>query len=204
MAAFKKPDYFDMLAKGAGFALKAAKKFRELTCGLVSSEHIAAIEKVERDADRHMRLMSSYLYAAFITPIDRDDIYEIAKKVDDITGSIDAITNKLWMVNITRVNPQMKTMAEYIVNACEKVAELMLEMKNYKKKNSIGKKAEEINEINKAGNKCYRAAVRELFMKERDPIYLIKTKEIYEGLKDVIDTCGSAADCVHTILITKT
>lgn len=204
MAACKNHNFFNLLDICAGFALRAAKMLEEMTVGITPEEQAAAMKKLRRDSDSHLQTILNSLESAFITPIDRDDIYKIAKETDDITGSICTAADKLWMMNITRITAPMKTMAVYIVDACGKFALLMAEIKDYKKKNKTGGKAAEIDEIKRMGDKCYKGAVRELFMKERDPIELIKRKEIYEGLKEILCRCGSAADCVRAILATKT
>jgi uncharacterized protein Yka (UPF0111/DUF47 family) len=205
MAPYKNPNYFDLLEKGAGLALTAANMLKEMICsGIVSEELIAAVKKVEQDADSHMRLICGYLSTAFITPIDRDDIYRIAKKTDDITDSIDSASSRMWMMNATRITPAMKTMADYIVKACEKHARLLSELRNFKKKNRINEKTAGIRQIGEMSNECCKDAVRELFIKERDPIGLLKIKEVYGGLTEVLESCQDAADCIQAIIMTKT
>lgn len=204
MAVYKDQKIFDMLTEGAGFALRAAKLFFEMTGGITPEEQSAAVKRAAQHAGRHIRTLCCYLEAAFITPIDRDDVYKIAKKTDDITAAIVLAADKLWMMNITRINAHIKAMAGYIIDACEKLTELMPEIKNYKKKNKTGEKAEEIREIKRMGARRYKGAVRDLFIKERDPIELIKMKEIYERLMEILNSCESAADCVQAILATKT
>lgn len=205
MAVGKNLDYFDMFVKGVGFALASAKILKEMIDSeKVSEEQITAIKKIEQDADNHMHMICDYLNVAFITPIDRDDIYRIAKETDDITDSIDSVASKLWMMNVTRVTPPMKTMADYVVNACEKLVDLMSEVKNHKKKNRLSEDTVEINRIEEMGDRCYKEAMRELFINEKDPIELVKAKEIYKELEDALDDCEDVADCVQAIIITKT
>lgn len=205
MAASKNLNYFDMFVKGVEFALTTAKMLQEMFNNeKVSEEQIAAIKKVEQDADNHMHMICDYLNVAFITPIDRDDIYRIAKETDDITDSIDSVSSKLWMMNVTRITPPMKVMADYVVNACETLVELMSEIKNHKKKNKLNENTVEINRIEEMGDRVYKDAIRELFINEKDPIELIKMKEIYKELEDALDNCEDVADCVQAIIITKT
>ncbi len=205
MAANKNLNYFDMFVKGVEFSLATAKILKEMfDSEKVSEEKIAAIKKVEQDADNHMHLICDYLNVAFITPIDRDDIYRIAKETDDITDSIDSVAGKLWMMNVTRITPPMKTMADHVVKACESLVDLMSELKNHKKKNKLAEDTVEINRIEEMGDRCYKDAIRELFIKEKDPIELVKTKEIYKELEDALDNCEDVADCVQAIIITKT
>ncbi len=203
--AKKEMDYFDSFVKGTEYALEAAKRLQNLLShGHVTEEKIAEIKKIEQEADNHMHLVCQHLNIAFITPIDRDDIYRIAKETDDITDSIDSVASKMWMMNVTKVTPPMLVMAEYVVNACEMLVKLMSEIRNHKKSKKLYEYAVEINRIEELGDKCYKDAIRDLFSKEKDPIELIKIKEIYRVLEGALDNCEDVADCVESIIITKT
>ncbi|MGI5849956.1 MAG: DUF47 domain-containing protein [Christensenellales bacterium] len=201
----KDKNYFDMFVKGVEFSLNAAQLLYEmLESGAITGEKIAAIKKIEQNADNHMHIVAEKLSVAFITPIDRDDIYLIARETDDITDSIDSVASKMWMMHVTRVTPLMKLMAQYAVKACEMLVRLMSEIKNHKKNNKLNEYIVEINRIEEMGDKCYKDAIRELFGSEKDPIELIKMKEIYKELEDALDNCEDVADCVESIIITKT
>jgi predicted phosphate transport protein (TIGR00153 family) len=206
MAAAKKNfDYFDMFVQGVGYALNAARLLKELLDGDQLSEmKISEIKKIEQEADNHMHLICDNLNVAFITPIDRDDIYRIASETDDITDSIDSVATKLWMMRVSNVTPALRLMAEYVVNACDKLVLLMSEIKNHKKHNKLNEITVEINRIEEMGDRCYKDAMRELFGTEKDPIELIKMKEIYKDIEDALDNCEDVADCVQSIIITKT
>lgn len=206
MAIFKKDvDYFDMFVKGTEFALNAARMLSDLLGHApMSEESMMAVKLIEQDADHHMHTICEQLSSAFITPIDQDDIYRIAKETDDITDSIEAVANKLWMMNVGRITPPMQLMAEYIVNACEKLVALMSELHNHKKNNKLYDYTVEINRIEELGDKCYKEAMRVLFENEKDPIELIKTQAIYGALEEVLDDCEDVADCVESIILTKT
>jgi uncharacterized protein Yka (UPF0111/DUF47 family) len=80
----------------------------------------------------------------------------------------------------------------------------MSEIKNHKKSNKLNDYAIEINNIEEQGDRCYKDAMKELFDKEKDPVRIIKMKEIYKELEDTLDNCEDVADCVEGIIITKT
>jgi len=206
MAILKKDmNYFDMFVKGVQFSLDAAILLKDLLDNDgVTEEKIQAIKKIEQDADCHSHEVYYNLNVAFITPIDREDIYRIIKETDDITDSIEAVSNKLWMMNVNTITPPMRQMGDYIVKACESLVNLMSEIKNHKKTNKLNEYNIEINNIEELGDKCYKDAMKELFDKEKDPINLIKMKEIYKELEDTLDNCEDVADCVEAIIITKT
>ncbi len=206
MAILKKEmNYFDMFVKGVTYSLNAAKILKSvLDNGGLTEEDAIKIKSIEHEADIHMHDVCSHLNVAFITPIDREDIYRIVKETDDITDSIESVSNGIWMMNVEKVNAPMKKMGEYIVNACEMLVELMSEVKNHKKSNKLNDYVIEINRIEELGDKCFKEAMKELFHTEKDPIKIIKMKEIYKELEDTLDNCEDVADCVESIIITKT
>lgn len=206
MAILKKEmNYFDMFVKGVQYSLNAAKLLKDLLYhDGVTEEKIQAIKKIEQEADLHAHEVYKNLNVAFITPIDREDIYRIIKEIDDVTDSIETVSNKLWMMNVKTFNAPMKQMGDYIVKACEALVNLMSETKNHKKNNKLKEYNIEINNIEELGDKCYKEAMKELFDKEKDPIELIKMKELYKDLEDTLDDCEDVADCVEGIIITKT
>jgi uncharacterized protein Yka (UPF0111/DUF47 family) len=206
MAVLKKDtNYFDIFVKGVQYSLDAAILLKDiLDNDNLTEEKIAAIKKIEQEADCHAHDVYKALNVAFITPIDREDIYKIIKETDDVTDNIEAVSNKMWMMSIKKATPAMQTMGEYIVKACEALVKLMSEIKNHKRQNKLKEYNIEINQIEEAGDKVYKEAMKELFDKEKDPIALIKMKEIYKELEDTLDDCEDVADIVEAIIITKT
>jgi predicted phosphate transport protein (TIGR00153 family) len=206
MALLKKDmNYFDMFVKGVQYSLDAAILLKDLLDNdSLSEEKIQQIKKIEQEADVHSHEVFKQLNVAFITPIDREDIYSIIKETDDITDSIEAVSNKMWMMSVNEITPAMKLMGQYIVNACRSLVNLMSEIKNHKKSNKLNDYAIEINNIEEQGDRCYKDAMKELFDKEKDPVRIIKMKEIYKELEDTLDNCEDVADCVEGIIITKT
>ncbi len=205
MALKKEMDYFEMFVKGTEYGLTAARLLKDMMHdGCLTEDRIAEIKKVEQEADNHLHIVVEHLNNAFITPIDRDDIFRIAKETDDITDSIDSVASKMWMMHVCKVTPPMKQMSEYVVKACEMLVKLMSEIKHHKKSNKLSEYVMEVNHIEEMGDKCYKEAVYELFGSEKDPIELIKMKEIYRVLESALDDCEDVADVVEGIIITKT
>lgn len=205
MASKREMDYFEMFVKGTEYGLTAARLLESMMHdGCLTEERIAEIKKVEQEADNHLHELIEQLNNAFITPIDRDDIFRIAKETDDITDSIDSVASKMWMMHVSKVTPPMKQMSEYVVKACEALVKMMSEIKHHKKVNKLSEYVMEVNHIEEMGDKCYKEAIYELFGSEKDPIELIKMKEIYRVLESALDDCEDVADVVEGIIITKT
>ena len=142
---------------------------------------------------------------AFITPIDRSDIVEIIKEIENITDSIDSIANHTYMMCVNKVNEAAKDLMSYVVDACIKLEELMKNLKNFKKEfKKINDLIIEINNIEEAGDKTYLTAMRSLFEFETDAKKIIVWKLLYDQLEGALDKCEDVADIVQKIIISKT
>jgi hypothetical protein len=205
VALKKDTDYLEMLVKGTGYGLKAARLLEKMMSdGCLTEGRAAEIKRVAQEADNHMHVLMEHLHTAFITPIDRDDIFRIARETDHITDSVDSISSIIWMMRVTRVTQPMRRMAQYVVTACELLVKAVSEIQNFKKNNKLREYVVEINHVGEMGGKCYKEAMRELFTVEKDPIELIKMKEIYREMEGALNGCGDVAGVVEGIIITKT
>jgi predicted phosphate transport protein (TIGR00153 family) len=201
----KDADFYNSFVQGAEFALKSANMLQELmVSGKFSDAEFQAIKRVEQEADNLMHSISEELNVAFITPIDRDDIHKIANETDDIVDSFEAVANHLWMMRVTNITGPMKEMAKLGVDACNKLLELMSELKGGKRNSKLYELVVDVNRIEEMGDRCYKDAVRELFTSEKDPIELIKKHKIYDELENALDDCEDVANLVEGIIITKT
>lgn len=203
--AKKEINYYEAFENGIEFCVRSARMLQDLfEQGTLKDEEFTAIKRVESEADSHMHTVCEHLNVAFITPIDRDDIYRIAKETDDIVDSIDAVSGNLWMMHVEKITPQMKEMAAYIVKACEQLHVLMSEIKRGKKSSKLYELIIDINHIEEMGDRCYKETLRGLYATEKDPIELFKMHKVYDDLENALDDCEDVANCVESIIITKT
>jgi predicted phosphate transport protein (TIGR00153 family) len=201
----KDMDFYESFVRGVEFALRSANMLKDIMdSSTLTEDAFHAIKKVEQEADNHMHEISEQLNDAFITPIDRDDIHKIANETDDIVDDIESVSNHLWMMHVTQITDPMKAMAKLNVEACEKLLELMSELKRGKRNSKLYELVVEINRIEEMGDRCYKDALRELFDTEKDAIELIKKHKIYDELENALDDCEDVANLVEGIIITKT
>lgn len=137
---------------------------------------------------------------AFITPIDREDIFRMIKKMDNILDDIDSAANRLIMYNINEVTEESLEMCNMIIEITEELLELMKEMKKIGKKNLMVEKIKSINNIEHRGDKLYRKTITNLF-KKTDPIEIIKWKDIYYILENTLDNCEQISAIVEGVVM---
>ena len=158
-------------------------------------------EALEHKGDRQMHLIMAELNKSFITPIDREDIYMIAKVMDDIIDLIESAANRFVMFNVKEATPHAKKMAALILESSKELICLMEELKSMKKSTILNKKIIEINRIEDEGDTEFRVAVTQLFKGDVDTLEVIKWREIYEKLEKVLDAFEDVADTIEGVVM---
>lgn len=202
----KNVDYFEMFNTGMQIALKAAKKLQSAFAdGIINEDELRAIKQAEHEGDLHVHSCIRTIDVAFITPIDRSDIVEIVKAVENLTDSIDAVANRIYMFRIKEVNEYLIKFVKNIVASCETLQEMMCQLKQMKKNQKRIKECIiEVNRLEEEGDRTFTESMMVLFKTETDAIKLIKQKDLYELLEDALDRCEDVADIVEKIIVAKT
>ena len=164
--------------------------------------NVNKIEDLEHNGDRLVNVVVKELNEAFITPIDREDIYSLIKKLDDILDLINSTMHRFLMYDINESTNEAKLLADMIVECTKHILELMDGL------NSVSNKAKRTNEkiisihkIESEADCLFRKTVAELFKSETNPIEIIKWKEIYQILENTIDKCEKIANTVEGVVI---
>jgi len=198
----KESQFFDVLIETTRISHEAAKKLSEL---VHSKSHFGStvkeIEEIEHKGDFQVHSMLELLTKTFITPLDREDIFLIAREIDDITDLILSAAHLFQMINIRKVRDEAKKMAHCIVSCTSELIVLMEELKKQTKGKDLQKKVVEINRLENEGDRIYRGAVQWLFSKEKNAIEVIRWKEFYGSLEEVIDACENIANLVSGVVM---
>jgi predicted phosphate transport protein (TIGR00153 family) len=171
--------------------------FRSLT-GV--DEKIEQLESLEHKCDRTVHDVIDQLNRSFITPLDREDIFLIAKVIDNIMDSIEAVAHSIRLFNITSIRPEAIEMTALINKSAAVLAGVVSEMKNLKSSKTLHPGVVEVNRLENQGDVVYRSIIKELFTEEKDPIELIKWKEIVEQLEQALDSCEDVANVIEGIV----
>lgn len=202
----KDVDCFELFQISISYSSTAAMTLKKAyEDGVVDYNELKNLKAIEHEADIHVHRCLKMVEEAFITPIDRSDIVEIIKEIENITDSIDSIANHTYMMCVNTVNEAAQSLMDLVVDACIKLEELMKNLKNFKKEfKKINDLIIEINNIEEAGDKTYGAAMRSLFEFETDAKKIIVWKLLYDQLEGALDKCEDVADIVQKIIISKT
>lgn len=199
----KEDKFYNMFVESAKNVNKAAIILRGNLDSLGDNNiDLNKTEDLELKGYELVRNIIRELNEAFITPIDREDIYAIVKKMDDILDLINSTMHRFIMFNIDKCTKESQLLCDIIVQATSELVELMEEIKLIgNKSNKIDSKIEKICKLEDSADMLFRETVAELFKTETDPLIVMKWKEIYQILENTIDTCETVANIVEGVVI---
>jgi len=198
----KKPDYFDLFIKAASICNRAAEGLDELLDDLSDShEKSNAIHEIEHEGDHLYHEVCYHLNRSFITPIEREDIMEISRYIENTIDSIDDVAIMLDMMSIESAKKRGKGMVNLITKSCSSLVAAAVEFKNFKKSKSLGPLLVEINNIEEEGDALFQSSMKGLFSKEKDVLEIVKWQEIYKSMENVLDSCEAVADAMERVII---
>lgn len=198
----KEDKFYKMFIEAAQNVEEGAKVLRKSLDSLSNIElNVSKIEELEHNGDRLVNVMVKELNDSFITPFDREDMYLLIKRLDDILDLINSTIHRFVMFNVTESTEPAKYLADMIIKSTKLISELMDELHLIAGKNNINEKIVTINQIESEVDRLFRNTVGDLFRNEKDPIEIIKWKEIYQILENTIDKCEKIANIVEGVVI---
>jgi len=197
----KEFNFFDLFEKQVGHAVAAAKCFKELVTNNMSEPLLQEMHDIEHQGDEVTHEILNNLNKTFITPFDREDIHALAKELDDIIDMLYTIGNRLRVYKITKVDKNLIEFADVIEESVRAVACAVNGLRSMKNAKSISESCVEINRLENVGDSMRDSMLGELFETSKDPIEVIKWKEIYQDAETVLDICEDVAHVVQSILV---
>jgi len=198
----KDEKFFEMFEVMSKIILEGAELLREMMDNFDEAKLIQKkIKEVEHKGDSQTHEIIKKLNQSFITPFDREDIYALASGLDNIIDLIDSSAQHIIMYNVDAPTPAAKELGFIILKACQNVAAAVASLKNGHQIDQISRYCVEVNSLENEGDNVCRAAISLLFSEEKDPIQLIKWKEIYETLEMAIDKCEDAINILESVVV---
>lgn len=199
----KTTEFFDLFEKAANIILQGAKLLEDFFADHNNLEKkLKQIEDIEHAGDQITHDTVERLNKSFITPIDREDIHDLITKMDDILDLIYGTANRVVLYKVPPPGPDMKKVVEVLVHAVEEVCKAVLRLRHMSKRpEMILAQCIEINRLENEADDALRRAISNLFEREKDPIKVIKEKEILETLESATDRCEDVANTIEGIVL---
>jgi uncharacterized protein len=193
------PRFFELFAELSGYLTEGAILLRNILEDPRNLDmRVEQVQAIEHKGDRATHAIISKLNQTFITPFDREDIHRLASSLDDVLDYTNVAATRLVMYRITQPPPDAAELAGLIVLQSE---ELARGVSLLEKNGAVMKHCDEVNRLEDVADHIGRRAIAQLFESEKDPIQLIKLKELYEVLETATDKAEDAANVLETIFL---
>lgn len=156
------------------------------------------IASLEGKGDEIIHEVFQRLNHTFLTPLDPEDIHKLSSHLDDVLDGMEDAAHRLATYHLEPIPPIVIELAR-IIDSCARSLRLAFEALDTKR--SLAEHCIEINRLEEEADRITRIAVAELFQNEKNPIRLIKFKEIYDILESATDRCEDVADVLQGVLI---
>ncbi len=198
----KELKFFDFLSLQAENIVKASDCFKaSVKKGFFDEETVKKIKDYEHEGDTLSHEIVDMLNRTFITPIDREDIYSLANTLDDIVDMINSMSNRIKLYKLNANEEYMVQFSDTINQSAHALCNAVKHMHDTKRTRRVLDHCIEVNRLENIGDQIREKAISHLFETEKDPIMVIKWKEIYEVAEGTLDTCEHVAKVIESILV---
>jgi uncharacterized protein len=196
----KEVRFFEQFEQQSANIKRAAALLHDLIHDFADARARAhAIKEVEHDGDVITHEIVKRLNTTFITPIDREDIYALASRLDDVLDFIEAAGERLVVYHIKEPTSECRAFGDVIVKIAEATDRAVKCLRTLDP--GYHAHAVEVNRLENEADALLRDTLASMFQENRDPIDVIKWKEIYETLEIVTDRCEDVANVIEGIIL---
>jgi predicted phosphate transport protein (TIGR00153 family) len=194
--------FFDLFTSVATLNVEAAKHFHELLKSDVDRDNylVEAIKRLEHEADGLTHEVITRLDRSFVTPLDREDIHLLASRLDDILDHIDGAARRFQIFRPRSTPHGAVLISGVIVRSTEQILEAV-KVLNVGKAPVVIAACTQVKKLEEEGDATYHEWLGRLFEEERDPVNLIKWKELYDTLEGTLDQADDVANVLESIAI---
>jgi predicted phosphate transport protein (TIGR00153 family) len=192
-------EFFDLFAAAGQNALDTARLVETRFKSFPEREvRQAEVKELENKGDDLTRQTIELLNTQYITPFDREDIYELAKAIDDVVDFIENASDLLTLYKVDRVADEALGQCRLLVDAAENLAKALSDLRGFR---NAERYLIEVKRLEDEADQLLRGAIARLFENHVDPVEVIRWKDIFDALEDAIDACETASDVVGNIVV---
>jgi predicted phosphate transport protein (TIGR00153 family) len=156
------------------------------------------LRDIEHDSDEITHTVMRQLNSTFVTPFDREDIYRLANRLDDVMDFMEAAADLVVLYELGDLPPENLRVVEVLQRAAAMTAEAMPRLKDMK---NLEEYWIEVNRLENEADQIYRRTVARLFSGEYDALTALKLKDVADELELAADALEDVADAVETITV---
>jgi predicted phosphate transport protein (TIGR00153 family) len=195
----KKDEFQDLLKALAAEISGAVDSLKKMIPGASDlGELEATIKQHERRGDELIHDLITKLNRSFITPFDREDLHGLSELMDDVLDLIHACAFKMYFYGVDRPITQFEELVAILERQVQLTSEAIADL--YKPDRVLAL-CSQIDDLENQADHVHHNMIRTMFETERDPIRLIKNKEVIEDLEAATDACEDVADALESVVV---
>lgn len=192
-------DFFALFQKQAENIVEGAQAFvRMLEHYTGVPEQVQIIKAIEHNGDEITHQIFRRLNQTFITPFDREDIHELCGTMDDVIDLIDAAASRFVLYRVTEVRLGTIELCKVLAAATVELKDAIYAMETPDK---ALHRVIEINRLENESDRICRTLIAQLFEEEKDPVQIIKWKEIFEVMETAVDKCEDVSNVIESVIL---
>ena len=198
----RETSFFDFFEEHAALTIEGTKEFLSMvTTGANIPAKCRRISDLEHETDTITHRCVEALHKTFITPIGRDQIHRLITRMDDIMDYVEAAAERIELYELTTMTGDVRDLADALHRAAQQVEGAVRGLRTLKEPQATLKLCIDINRLENETDAILRRSVARLFKDEKDPILVIKWKEIYENLESAADRCEDVANIIEGVIL---
>jgi uncharacterized protein len=191
--------FYELFSESAQHLVVGAELLAEMLGADGDREDIARrMRDAEHEADETTHSIVRRVNSTFVTPFDREDIYNLASELDDVMDMMDEVVDLVLLYEVTDLPTELSTQVEVIQRCAEITSEAMPRLQSMK---DLDEYWIEVNRLENAGDKNYRRTLAKLFSGDYEALEVLKLKDIVEALEGAIDAFEKVANTVEQIAV---
>lgn len=198
----RKDIFFTYMETSAAMVVQILDAYRDLVMDPNNSkERVERVRQLEHEADEHLHKVLLDLERTFITPLDRNEISTISRRLDDIIDLIEGAAQRLYYYELSESPKPLTDLVEILTELAGIVQRAIGGLANLRRADELRGYLVQIHTLENKADGILRPAIGELFRKYSDARDIIKWKEVYEHLEEATDRCEDVADQIENILL---
>jgi uncharacterized protein len=161
-------------------------------------EQVQRIKAIEHNGDEITHQLFRKLNQTFITPFDREDIHELGSTLDDVIDLVDAAAGRFVLYRVNQVRHGTVELCKVLAAAALEVKDAIYAMESPDK---ALHHVIEINRLENESDRICRTLIAQLFEEEKNPVEIIKWKEIYEVIETAVDKCEDVSNVIESVIL---
>lgn len=194
----------ELLARDTENLLKGARVFGEIArSGSLEDRRVRVVQlkAIEHDGDQVTRQIFEALNTSFITPVDREDIRSLASDLDDILDYLEGVGQALILFGLAESPEALRQFADILLAMAEEIARATGLVWDLANERQIYAALVRVSELENQGDRLYATVIADLYRDDRNPVEILKWKEVYDGLEEACDACKDFSHVLGNVVI---